>query len=161
HVTVDGQDVEERSVYVTPGAHVIEGRAGEKTVRQPQQADAGAVVSVALVPPSPEPLPAAPPAAPETTAQASRGWSATGVVVGGAITAVLGGFTIWSGVDTLSQKRAFDGNPTQQNLDDGRSKQTRTNVLIGATAIAAAFTAVTAIWLVDWRGASRERGTEV
>jgi hypothetical protein len=67
---------------------------------------------------------------------------------------VLGGITVWSGIDTLNQKDAFDQAPTQDNLDVGRQKQTRTNILIGATIGAGVLTGVVAVFFVDWKGSA-------
>jgi hypothetical protein len=84
------------------------------------------------------------------------------VIGGGAATTLLLGFTIWSGVDTLNARDDFDALPTQTNLDIGRSKQTRTNVLLGFTLGVAAVTGAAAVFFVDWdRGAPREEGPKV
>jgi len=181
-VRVDDTPVDAPSVYVTPGTHVVEGKTSDGTVvRQSSDVQSGDVVSVSLVPaaagttasatPSPAPSSAAAPApaaaqsgpTPPTTtddAQAeqppssssSRRWSPVFVYFGGAVTLALGGITIWSGLDTLQQKDTFDKNPTQANLDSGKTKQVRTNVLIGATAAVGVVTAVTALFLIDWKG---------
>jgi tetratricopeptide (TPR) repeat protein len=146
-VRVDGEAVEGLSVYVTPGEHVIEARKGDRTVRQRQTVAAGAVVSTALVVPPDQPPPPPPPPPPKET-----GWSPWVVVAGGGLTAVGLGLTIWSGADTLSQKDTFDAARTQENLDAGRSKQTRTNVLLGVTIGVAALTGAAAIFFVDFGG---------
>lgn len=180
-VRVDDTPVDAPSVYVTPGAHVVEGKTSDGTVvRQSSDVQAGDVVSVALVPPaggaaaaasSPAPsgasAPTAPAAAPtgaappattedaqheEPMQSSSRRWSPIFVYFGGALTLALGGITIWSGLDTLQQKDTFDKNPTQANLDSGKSKEIRTNVLVGATAAVGLVTAATALFLIDWKG---------
>jgi tetratricopeptide (TPR) repeat protein len=155
-VKVDGNPITASSVFVTPGQHLVEGQTKDgATVRQPQDVQAGDVVSVALVPPPPSaaPPPPAAEASPTPTPappRAGRGWSPIVVYFEGAVTLALAGITVWSGLDTLQQKDAFDRNPTQDNLDVGKQKQARTNVLIGASAAAGALTALTAILLVDW-----------
>jgi hypothetical protein len=160
-ITVDGEPTEAMSVYVTPGAHVIEGKAGDRPVRQNQRVEAGSVVSVALVAPPPavsasSAPPPAPPPAPK-----SHKLSPVVFFVGAGVTAVLAGVTTWSGMNTLSQKDTFDADRSQANLDEGHSRQTRTNILLGFTAGAAVFTTVAAIWLVDWKGKSSGDKTEV
>jgi hypothetical protein len=70
------------------------------------------------------------------------------------VTLVLTGITVWSGIDTLQRKDTFDQTPTQSNLDVGKQTQTRTNILIAATAGVGALTAAAAIFLVDWHGGS-------
>lgn len=180
-VRVDGAPVDGPSVYVTPGEHVIEGKTSDGTVvRQPSSVQAGDVVSIALVPPAPGSAVASattaapgatPPAAssapsgssptapdqapPEEQPSSSRHWSPVFVYFGGAVTLALGGITVWSGIDTLQQKDNFDRNPTQANLDSGKDKEIRTNVLIGATAAVGVVTAVTALFLIDWKGHGR------
>lgn len=177
-VHVDDAPTDAPSVYVTPGAHVVEGKTSDGTVvRQSSDVQAGDVVSVALVPPVAGASASSTPAAPVSTAtpataaapspahattddtqhdepqqSSSRKWSPIFVYFGGALTLALGGITIWSGLDTLQQKDTFDKNPTQSNLDSGKSKELRTNVLIGATSAVAVVTGVTALFLIDWKG---------
>jgi hypothetical protein len=156
-VTVDGTAIEENadSVYVTPGSHLVEGTSHGRTASEKRDVSAGSSTSVVLTLPASEPIPAHPPVVPPPpppTEEKHSGWSPVVVAVGGGLTAVGLGLTIWSGVDTLNQKQTFDGAPTQQNLDDGRSRQLRTNVFIGVTAGIAALTTIAAIFLVDWKG---------
>ena len=75
-------------------------------------------------------------------------------------TAVAGGFTIASGVDTANRHATFvqDCVPPAttrcpQLSTDGQGAQTRTNVLIGVTAALGAATFATGL-LVRWHGAS-------
>jgi hypothetical protein len=158
---IDGEPVEGTSIFVTPGAHVVEGRTrDDRPVREAQTVEPGDVVSIVLAPPAPgAPKPVEPPPAAPPLEHASHGWSPVIVYFGGALTLALAGITVWSGIDTLQQKDAFDRTPSQNNLDVGRQKEARTNVLIGATSGVAALTAVTAFVLVDWRhGSSKEPG---
>ncbi|HEY8042574.1 MAG TPA: tetratricopeptide repeat protein [Polyangiaceae bacterium] len=158
-VKIDTQPVDAPSVFVTPGAHVIEGRTkDDRPVREAHTVEAGDVVSVALVPPGVTPAPAPVPApAPEPEPPpSSRRWSPIFVYFGGAVTLALAGITVWSGLDTLQQKDAFDKAPSQDSLDVGRQKQTRTNVLIAATGGVAVLTAVAAVFLVDWHPSPHE-----
>jgi hypothetical protein len=143
-VLVDDAHVEPPIVYVSPGKHVIRGRAGDHDRERSVIAQAGEVIGVALVD---DPAPAAPK---EALAPRSAGWSPAVVVALGGIDLVGVGVTIWSGLDTLGTRRDFDRVPSQENLDQGRAKQTRTNVALGITAGLAALTVVTAIWIVDW-----------
>ncbi len=152
---VDGDTVDHPSVYVTPGTHLVEAMAGDHKVKQTQKVDAGAVVSVALVAPpppkpKPEPLKSEPP-------KPSGKLPPAVVFVGGAVTVALAGATVWSGLSTWSQKDTFDTSPTQANLDEGHSRQSRTNWLLGATGGAAVLTAVAAVWLVDWKKPAVEK----
>ena len=67
-------------------------------------------------------------------------------------TVVLGGLTIWSGVDTNRARDEYDGNPTEEGLDDGKSKQKRTNILLAGTAVAGVATAVIGVFFTNWKG---------
>jgi hypothetical protein len=129
---------------------VLEGSQSGHVSREQPTAVAGSAMSVVLVaheeaPPQPKPVPIAP--EPEKRA----GWSPIVVAVGGGLTAVAGGLLIWSGIDTMNQRSTFNANPTQANLDTGRSDETRTNVFVGVTAGVGLITAIVAIFLVDWK----------
>ena len=50
-VLIDDQRLESPSVYVDPGRHIVEGRAGEQVVRTEAKGDAGTTVEVTLAPP--------------------------------------------------------------------------------------------------------------
>ncbi len=168
-VTVDGERFEGEGVYVIPGAHVVEGRTtndAHEPVRVPQSVGAGETVSVALVPPAPPPpvvQPAAPVAvvAPATSAtspsspapKSSSGVSPVFFVAGTVLTLAAGGVTVWSGLDVSSRKKDYlDGEQTQARYDAGKSAELRTNVLLGVTGGLALLTAVTGLFLVDWKG---------
>jgi len=157
-VTVDGAPLEGLDdqgtavVYVTPGAHAVEGTAHGLKARERPDVQAGSSSSVVLQLPEP-PVVVAPVPLPQPRPEEEHsGWSLVVVAVGGGLTAIGLGLTIWSGLDTLAQRQTFESSQTQQNLDDGRSKQLRTNVFIGVTAGLAALTTVAAIFFVDWKG---------
>jgi hypothetical protein len=156
-VKIDGVAVEDVSVYVVPGAHVVEARSGTDVVRQSPSVDAGSVTSVALVAPAASLKDEPPPPPPTPAASSARSWSPVVVYFGGAVTAITAGLAIWSGFDTLSQKSTFNSAPTQDNLDSGRSKESRTNVLIGASAGVALLSLAAAVFLVDWHMTSNEK----
>jgi hypothetical protein len=72
--------------------------------------------------------------------------------VGGAVATVgLGAATIWSGLDVLSANDTYKKHPTQTGYNDGKDRELRTNVLIGATAVAGAATGVIALF-TNWSG---------
>jgi len=144
------------TVYVVQGAHVVEARSGDETIKQSSTVAAGDVVGIALSMPEPKKKDEPPPPPPPPPAP-SKGWSPAVVVFGGAVTLITGGLAIWSGVDTLQQKDQFDKSPTQDNLDSGRAKQTRTNALVVVSALSGVLTGAAAIFLVDWKGKTTER----
>jgi hypothetical protein len=167
-VRVDRELALDRNVYVNPGAHVVEAKVAgqDRVVTQPANVDAGQTQSVALVAPTetkgtpPAPMPVAPPAVQqppprEHVEEKSRGWSPVVVYVGLGLTVVAGGLGVISGLDVVNQKSTFDKTPIQSNLDTGKSKQLRTNILLGVTGGLGVLTGVAAIWLVDWHSGSR------
>ena len=95
-----------------------------------------------------------PPPAPPRSRGIPRGVFIGGVVV----TAVLGGVTIWSGVDTVSHPGAdavrvacAGKGETCPEYEAGRAHQLRTNVLLGATVGVAVVTGVLGIF-TKWKG---------
>lgn len=85
--------------------------------------------------------------------------------VGAGATVALGAASVWSGLDTKSAHDDYEAKlPTlpqseiDRRVDEGNGKETRTNLLLGATAVAAAGTAVMGIWLVDWNKDSPKSG---
>lgn len=74
-------------------------------------------------------------------------------------TVVLGGATIWSALDTQSAFDEYESDlpklsqaEADSRVDDGHGKETRTNVLLGATAVAGVATAALGLFFVDWSG---------
>src|SRR6185312_9871747 len=92
----------------------------------------------------------------DTVPTKSSGIHPAAFIVGAVATLGLGGVTIWSGldaknnpgVDVVKAKCAGLGETCPEYVE-GRQKQTRTNIFIGATAGTAAITVVLAI-LTNW-----------
>jgi len=93
-------------------------------------------------------------------------------------TVALGAVTIWSGIDANGGVSAYESaartssspginggsspTPAQQAqalLDEGQSKERRTNILIGVTAAMAATTAVLGVF-TNWKGESRQTASK-
>ncbi len=66
-------------------------------------------------------------------------------------TAAAGGVLAWSGVDALDGVPAYEAMPTLARLQDGQSRELRTNILIGVTGALALTTVILAI-VTDWDG---------
>jgi len=173
---VHGAPDTQRILYVKPGKLTI--RAGWSDNRNDSkqvEAEAGGKGEVDFVAPTtaaaesmakePEEPVAAAPVAPvnpnkDEGAKKSSGWSPTVFYVGAGLTAVVGGVLIWSGIDTLSNpgkdkvKAECEKNaPDCTDLyNQGRSHQTRTNVLIGATSLVGAATIAIGLFATDWSG---------
>lgn len=166
NVALDGKAVDAEIVYVDPGDHLVSGEFGDKIVQRKLTVVAGSLVKVSLEPPKPastaleeegeadSPLPTA---EPERDRAGEKPLSPTLFYVGLGVTAVLGGVTIWSGLDTNSAREAYDEAPTQSGLDDGKAKQSRTNLLLGATAVAGVGTAVVGLFFTNWKGGAKPK----
>jgi hypothetical protein len=138
----------DETLTVSSPAGLVSPAAPPAPVQPPAPPPAPPAVSPAVEPPRPAPVRPAP---------AHRGglspawfWALTSA------TAVAGGVTIGSGVDTAERHATFartcPGQPSCPRLgSEGQSAQTRTNVLVGVTAALGAATLVTAL-LVRWHG---------
>jgi len=162
---VDGEAVDlppPPVLYVNPGAHELVARFGDKSATEKTNAPAGAITNVTLAAPVEVKAPASPQAVarieppPPPAEDKRKPLPPLAVYVGAGATVIAGGLTALSALDTSSQKDTFDGERSQANLDAGKSKQLRTNVLLAVTGGVAVVTGVFAIFLVDWKGRSGE-----
>jgi hypothetical protein len=86
-----------------------------------------------------------------------KGWSPAVFFTGVGLTAVLGGLTVWSGIDTVNNpgtdkvKRDCQGQGTDcPTYQDGLDKQRRTNILGAATGVVGVATIVVGLLATDW-----------
>ena len=157
------------TVYATPGPHLVEARYADGSTKASPTAKVGAVETVLLPPPEappPAPVAEAPPEPepepkPKPKQERDKPLPPLAVYIGGGVAVLAGGLSILSGLDVQSQKAAFDKDPSQENLESGQSKQVRTNVLLAFTGVAVVATGVAAIWLVDWKGKSKDSSVKV
>lgn len=145
-------------VYVTPG-HLALAVTFEGSAPVQRQGDVVAggelVLEVARPAPTtttPAPVPAATPKPAAAPARASHGLPPAVTIAGGIATLALGGAALWSGLDTLDAHDKYKAMPTPAGWDDGRSKQLRTNILIGSTAVVGVATIAVAVFWTQWRG---------
>lgn len=152
-VTVDDQRVVDLAkVYVLPGSHKVSGNVDGKLLTRRVSVKAGAAAKVRLAPEPEKPKEqVAEPVSSKPEQEASGKPGPAIFWVGAGVTAVLGGVTIWSGLDTKSKRSDFDAQPTAQLYDDGLAAQHRTNYLIGATAAAGVATAIIGVLVVQWK----------
>jgi hypothetical protein len=147
-------------VYLAPGKHDVAAGFGKaRTESQPAEGAAGYRGTLSFDAP-PEPPPSVDLAATGSALGSVEGDQGVGrkqglspwIFAGGAVATVgLGAVTLWSGLDVLSAHNAYQKNETTQGYNDGKSKETRTNVLIGATAVVSVATGVIALF-TDWSG---------
>ena len=114
--------------------------------------------------PSPRDAPPAdaPAPAPVASADVGTGISPVWFFVGVGATAVAGGVTIASGADTASKHASFEQclqrkESCSSQQTSGQSAQTRTNVLVGVTAVLGVATALT-LPFVRWHGTTASVG---
>ena len=141
-VTADGTVALERTVKVHPGERLT--LSVDRTREVVVQKDT-------------------PPPRDEQPAASSKGLDPMWFYLSAGVTVAFAGATVWSGVDTNAAKDDFDNRPSdltraeeQKLLDDGKAKETRTNILIAVTAIGAAGTAALGIFAVDWGGSAEK-----
>jgi hypothetical protein len=151
-------------VRVNPGAHHVRVLVAERVVVDRNvelQSGQRLELSLALgASEESEPAPApAPPPAPPPPAAADRpsGLSPTWVLMGAGLTAVLGGLSVWSGLDASRAYDEFEDeapslsrDEARERVDQGQSKDLRTQALLGATAAVALATGAIALFAVQW-----------
>ncbi|MET0593415.1 MAG: hypothetical protein ABW133_11990, partial [Polyangiaceae bacterium] len=79
-------------------------------------------------------------------------------IISAGVTAVLGGVTIWSGIDTVNNPGTEALKECERTVgcnwkalyDEGVAHQNRTNVLLGVTGVAAVTTGVIALFFTNW-----------
>ena len=167
---VHGEPIAQRSIFLSPGEHeLVAGWSEGRTQKKSVTATAGASGEIAFEAP---PVPAEPAPEPEVVAPApaegpvdepkkSGGWSPTVFFVGVGLTVAAGGVTVWSGIDTKNdpgpekvKAECAAGDTSCPLYKEGRSKQLRTNILIGVTSALAVGTGLIGALAVDWGGGS-------
>lgn len=170
---VHGGPETERLLYIQPGPLTVRaGWSDNRSDSKQVQAEAGSKGEVSFIAPATpaakgmaqepsDPVEAAPVAPPRDDGgdKKSSGWSPTVFYVGAGLTAVLGGVTVWSGIDTVNnpgadrvKKECGTQGESCALYQEGVSKQRRTNVLIGVTAGVGVGTVLIALLATDWSG---------
>lgn len=178
-ITVDGVSIDmarSEEWFVTVGPHVVEAKFDTGVGKETATAIKGTLVPVVVAAPveGEGGTPADKPATPENTDEkpkddkpivAASGRSGERftlppfwLYVLGGVTVVAGGLTALSAIDVGSKKSDFDKARTQDNLDAGKSAQTRTNILLVTSIALAAGTGAVAIFLVDWKRTDTKLG---
>ena len=173
---VHGGPETERLLYVQPGTLTVRaGWADNRSDSKQIQAEAGgkgavnfvapdsaATKSMAKEPEEPVAAPIAPVNDQRDDGGKSAGWSPTIFYVGAGLTAVLGGITVWSGLDTVNnpgtdrvKNECGTQGPSCALYQEGLSKQRRTNVLIGVTGGVGVATLLVGLLATDWSGGKK------
>ncbi|HET7542917.1 MAG TPA: hypothetical protein VFK05_23755 [Polyangiaceae bacterium] len=169
-----------RALFLAPGHYNVRaGWSGDRSLSKSIDGARGEPGSVDFTAPevvAPPPAVVAPVTPPPSEKPADEGAHSksgklppTAFWVGVGLTAVLGGTTIWSGIDTKNNPGAdavrdacktvdsSGAHSTECNTlyDEGRSHQQRTNVLLGVTAGVGIATAVVGAFFTDWGGSKK------
>jgi hypothetical protein len=160
----------EHVVYLSEGEHSVVASFGKlDTEAQTVAGEVGSDSSLTFDAP-PEPPPAEEQPAETSTSVGSGASADAGVndsgrglpvalfISGAAVTVGLGAVTVWSGFDTLKARDEYKDSGTKSDWDSGKSREKRTNILIGATAGAAVITGVLGI-LTDWGSKPNQAAT--
>jgi hypothetical protein len=155
-LVIDGVPAAVGLNIIEPGEHVViaelDGKPIEKRVRVGLGGKATVVLEPAPSSPTAPIVPAQPPAPPAPVADTLPTPLHTAFFTGAAtLTLASGALLVWSGLDAKAAYDEFEARPTQAGLDDGRSKELRTNVLIGTTAGLGFVSAALGVF-TDWDG---------
>jgi hypothetical protein len=158
----------QHSVYLEPGKHQVKGAFGTlQTKAQEASGEAGEEQTLSFdAPPEPKRPKTLPGSEFDVTGDGGtvireRGLHPAYFISGAVVTVALAGVAVWSGMDTLSAHDDYRVERTdpedfargEEEYQDGRDKQLRTNLLIGAASGAALVTGVLAL-VTDWSGGS-------
>lgn len=138
-------------VFTPPGRQSLEITFdGDRSVRREIALKAGEDVTLPIAaPPASQP---GKPTGPATShAHPSPPPLPPSVALGaGAVTLILAGVATWSALDTKTAHDAYVAAPSPAGWTDGRSKQLRTNILLGSAAAAGLTTALVAVFWTRW-----------
>ena len=166
-LSVEGAAVAAGRQYLLPGTHLfVATYAGDSDkVEQRATLAAGSLYTIALSPvsePTAPPSPRAAPArAPATDVQkpdlgerprAHKPLPRWAFFGGAAVSVVLGGVTIWSGVDALSDVNRFKLSRTATDRSSATASVRRTDLLLAGTALMTGLTVFAGLRLVDFGG---------
>ena len=151
------------AVFLMPGTQELEiSYDGDRVVQRKIDVHAGEDRALGVPLPADTTPPVKPeePTPPETKHSTRRRLPPLVTFIGAGLTVAAGGFTLWSGLDTLSAHDDYVENPSDDKYDAGRRKQLRTNIGIGLTAGFAVTTGVIAAFFTRWHRAPTVTPTE-
>lgn len=155
------------AIIVKIGAHTVVVRRDDEKFDRLVEVQPDAVVTVAPEARREQHAPYGPTA---NDAHESKGIAPVWFFVGLGVTAALGAFTTWSGLDAVKKHDDFEAKgcalgttgpvpaDCASRADDGDGAKSRTNVGIALTSVAAAVTIVTGAFFVRWSSAPSGSG---
>lgn len=152
---LDGVLQEHTSFFAAPGVpHAVRATFETGTTDREINGVAGTTERVSFEAPAAQVVAAGGEGGETTTDGESNGGSGLSpipFIVALVATAAAGGVLVWSGVDALDGVPAYEAMPTRARLEDGQSRELRTNILVGVTGALAITTVILAI-VTDWDG---------
>lgn len=167
-VTADGRvvsqaDATSHRIFLDPGSHELAfGFSQDRSVAKTVDAKKGGKDALAIDAPPPKPEVVTPPVTPRITPPpppppAEKPLGPAVFFIGAGVTVALGAGTIVSGIDTKNNpgvdkvREACAGKGEScPEYQDGKSAETRTNILLGATIGAAVITGVIGVFFTQW-----------
>lgn len=161
---VSQSDAQKHRIFLEPGAHDlgvsfkqggvskhVDAKRGGKDTLSFEAPPAPVVAPVVVAPP------VTPPVVPEQPPASTKPFGPAVFFIAAGVTVALGAGTVLSGIDTKNNpgvdavRRDCAGKDTScPEYQDGKSKETRTNVLLGVTLGAAAVTGVIGLFFTQW-----------
>jgi len=151
-------------VFATPGHQVLEITFdGDQSVTRELTLKAGDDLTLPIDPPPVKHVVKAKtpdePALGDSTSPAphrddKRGLPPGVALTGGVITVGLASIAVWSALDTKNAHDAYVTAPTDAGWNDGRSKQLRTNILLGSAVGTGLATGLIAVFWTRWHSTS-------
>ena len=155
---LDDQELSPRaSQWVLAGEHELVLNLEGRIERRSLKVAPGAQVEVSPTPGAAAPRHENGGPAPGADSESSNGLSPMWFWIGAATTAVVGSLTVASALDFKKKHEDFQDHPTDAGASDGKTAQTRTNVLLGVTGVAAITTAALGLFAVRWSNSSAPR----
>jgi hypothetical protein len=148
-ISLDGEPTT-TGAFVLPGTHQLGALSGAQAAEERLVCAAGARYRIALGVRT-SPLRDAPPGSPGPAA--GGGLHPAAFFAGAAVTAVLAGVTVWSGLDALAAKRALPLAPTQPEETDVLGRARRTDYLLLGAGVAGLGTAALGLFGTTWHRA--------
>ncbi len=172
---VSQSDAPKHRIFLDPGSHELGVSFKQGGLAKHVDAKRGGKDALSFeAPPTPPPpsVVAAPPVTtpgvPERPSPSTKPFGPAVFFVGAGITVAAGVGTVLSGIDTRNSpgvdavRKACAGKDTScPEYQDGKSKELRTNVLLGVTIGAAAITAIVGLFFTQWSTASTASSASV
>jgi hypothetical protein len=162
-LSIDATDVPRGRHYLLPGTRVFHASFGAELVEQRASLAAGSLYAISLSP-APRAAVAAPPPAkqaaspPPHSAKPLPAWS---FYAAAGTTLVLGGVTVWSGVDALDDVDHYEKTRRAPDRETAESSVRRTDILLAGTLVLGGLTTLAGLRWVSFGAEANATGAVV